>query len=508
MINTTAANGATRHGIWPLIHRLLPWLAAAIVAFTGLAMIVLTPAGHIPDVWAHTYRVSGILNGDVLARPVASKSILHAGDGTVGGCVDRSWLQFSIDHYDGYDPNAVPADFLEHYGAGTAASDSASEARSSADCVDTPYNNAAVNSPVAYLPQLAAFALGRAMHLGAAHTYVLAEVFMLIVYVAATFASVSILPRWRLPMALLLACPLLTFRYSYAISADSMAQAMCLLYTCLLFACMTSARSDAFNARSVPDAQRSPGLWLTVTMMMVGVLMAMSKFTFTPLLLLALLTLIPARPQCRGLHMRMPQDSADGTLTVPAAKHAATDLPVRSFIVALGTVFGFVFLGIWMRLTSWFTTTPGVVSYEAMSDKKHLLFADPFGKHGVIGALQAIGRAILTGQSNLHSRSQTMIILALWAAIVAVCILLLVATLRRTFDARMGWFAWCMIAVATGIILLTYLALWLQYTPAGTLGVDGVQFRYFLPLGGCYVLCACESAARVAHSCTAAARNA
>ena len=58
--------------------------------------------------------------------------------------------------------------------------------------------------------------------------------------------------------------------------------------------------------------------------------------------------------------------------------------------------------------------------------------------------------------------------------------------------------------MATGIILLTYLALWLQYTPASVTGVDGVQFRYFLPLSGIFALCACECVAglrrRVGHT--------
>lgn len=49
--------------------------------------------------------------------------------------------------------------------------------------------------------------------------------------------------------------------------------------------------------------------------------------------------------------------------------------------------------------------------------------------------------------------------------------------------------------MATGIILLTYLALWLQYTPADATGVDGMQFRYFLPLSGIFTLCACECVA-------------
>lgn len=58
--------------------------------------------------------------------------------------------------------------------------------------------------------------------------------------------------------------------------------------------------------------------------------------------------------------------------------------------------------------------------------------------------------------------------------------------------------------MATGIILLTYLVLWLQYTPASVTGVDGVQFRYFLPLSGIFALCACECVAglrrRVGHA--------
>ena len=123
----------------------------------GFVLIAVTPAGHIPDVWAHTYRIDGIVNGDVLARPVDSTSILHSGSGNVGGCVSRDWIQF-------------------------------------------------------------------------------------------------------------------------AISADSMAQALCLLFACLLFSCMADPRAG--NGR-------------LAALMTVGALMGMSKFTFTPLLLLGFLALIP-----------------------------------------------------------------------------------------------------------------------------------------------------------------------------------------------------------------------
>ena len=471
---------------WPLINRLIPWLAALCVAITGFIMITVTPAGHIPDVWAHIYRISGILNDDVFARPVTTNSILHAGEGTVGGCVDRAWLQFSIDHYDGYDPNAVPADFLQQYGNSTAANNTHDK-----DCIDTPYNNAAVNSPVAYVPQLAAFALGRTAGWNASTTYQLAEVIMLMLYVGCTFAALASLQRWRLPMALLLASPLVTFRYSYAISADTAAQALCFLFTCLLFSCVTTPDgSSTSGSINDVDNRSVPKLGRLAALMIIGVLMAMSKFTFTPLLLLACFTVIPSTRVAYTTH-----HTGRHITSNHACYSAANTRLARAGIVGAGLAVGFVFLGVWMHLTSWFTTTPGVVSYAAMSEKKRHLFADPLGETGIFSALRAIGHAIVTGQSNLNSRSQTIIILALWAGIAGALILLTVASIHRAFHARMGWLLWGMVAIATGVIVLTYLALWLQYTPIHTIGVNGVQFRYFLPLSGFYVLCLCESVA-------------
>ena len=57
-----------------------------------------------------------------------------------------------------------------------------------------------------------------------------------------------------------------------------MAQALCLLFACLLFSCMADPRAG--NGR-------------LAALMTVGALMGMSKFTFTPLLLLGFLALTP-----------------------------------------------------------------------------------------------------------------------------------------------------------------------------------------------------------------------
>ena len=51
---------------WKRLNRLMPALAAAVILLMGFMLIAVTPAGHIPDVWAHTYRIDGIVRGIVV----------------------------------------------------------------------------------------------------------------------------------------------------------------------------------------------------------------------------------------------------------------------------------------------------------------------------------------------------------------------------------------------------------------------------------------------------------
>lgn len=85
----------------------MPALTAIGVVLIGGWYMLTTAPGHIPDVWSHIYRMAGILNGDVMARPVDSVSYLHGGTGNVGGHVDWEWIEYSQQHYDGYDPTVV-----------------------------------------------------------------------------------------------------------------------------------------------------------------------------------------------------------------------------------------------------------------------------------------------------------------------------------------------------------------------------------------------------------------
>ena len=57
-------------------RRLIAVFAILTIMFGGLWMAH-TQMNRIPDLWEHVYRVSGITNGDIVARPVTSVSDYH-----------------------------------------------------------------------------------------------------------------------------------------------------------------------------------------------------------------------------------------------------------------------------------------------------------------------------------------------------------------------------------------------------------------------------------------------
>ena len=59
------------------IFRCMPVLVALCVLLEGMFFMTITKPGHVPDIWTHVYRIDSILNGDVIARPVTSRSMLH-----------------------------------------------------------------------------------------------------------------------------------------------------------------------------------------------------------------------------------------------------------------------------------------------------------------------------------------------------------------------------------------------------------------------------------------------
>ncbi|KAB5606535.1 DUF2142 domain-containing protein [Bifidobacterium jacchi] len=462
--------------------RLMPIIAALCALLAGGMVMLSTAPGHTSDVWAHTYRISGILNGDVIARPVSSRSELHPMvHGNVGGAVDRSWLDYSIREYDHHDPAVAWPDTIT---------------RSDARTVDLPYNNTAVYTPVAYLPQLAGFAAGRALGLPTAVTYRLAQTLMLAVYALMTGLAVAALPRWRIPATLLLTAVTAASNSAFAISADSLTQCTVTLLTAMLLRVAT----------------RPVRLRFVAGLGGVAMLLACCKFIYAPLILM-----VPLAVWTQS-RMAMPRPSAtDRKPTQPrdCARQSALHLEenptwrrVRllrqrrcrlAALAAVGTVAPLTLLAVWMRLNDWYTTMPVNVTYAHMTARKHALLTDPGLGMRVIGY---VARAIVTARANLDRASDSRLIGMCLIVFAASLIMLALATTTRAITGRLAVFWWASFAAAAATIAAMYLALWLQYTPDWMDVADGMQHRYLYPLALMTLLGALDAIAASARRIT------
>ena len=419
----------------------LPWIVALLTFVLGMVYMAFAPVGHIPDIWEHVYRISGILNGDVMARPVDAQSDFHRSAENVGGRVDQMWIDYSIAHFDNYDFGVV---------------DPASITVRDGDTAEVPYNNTAVNTPVAYAPQLLAFATGRAIGLDAGATYQLAQFVMLAVYAIAMGFAVAVLPRYRVPMALVLLLPPLTFRYSFAISADSFTQAVAILYICLLFRLAFPGNEEDGAAGVHRRSLASGEVKLLAVLLVLGMVLAFTKFTYAPLVAVSA-GLLWMRRLSRGQ---------------AAAVIAGIAIPICASLT-------------WVKSVGWFVTTPGISSSAQVAEKAALITEDP------LRVASDIVSAILRAQANNAGNSLVMVVV--WLLVLAVIAVLVLATAKRALPANRLAFWWFAIAVCLAIIAATYLALWLQYTPIDVPGVNGIQFRYFNPLAPLFAFVALDS---------------
>lgn len=76
---------------------------------------------------------------------------------------------------------------------------------------DVPFNNTATNSPVAYLPQLIGFGLGKILSLNTRTAFILAETVTLLSFAIFMGLAVAALPEWHIIVGCLL--PLISFPF-------------------------------------------------------------------------------------------------------------------------------------------------------------------------------------------------------------------------------------------------------------------------------------------------------
>ncbi len=259
---------------------------------------------------------------------------------------------------------------------------------------------------------------------------------MLLVYTILTTWGIALLPRFRLPMTVLLLSPPVIYHFSFAISADSLTQALIITFSCMLFAM----------------ASRAPSCKGYATLGTIGALIAITKFAYMPLIFIPVALLIVHAPTTRRAKITV------GT----------------SVILALALIIG------WLKSTSAFVSNPASVSPAEVHERTSGLLHNP------MRAISAIWYSI----SHLQGAFRTpLMLLSIWIVFAVVLAAMIIHAVTNMSQWRISLFWAFTYLMAIGAILATYLAMWLQGTANGVPGVYIMQLRYLVPLFPVMLLC-------------------
>ncbi|MBT1175906.1 DUF2142 domain-containing protein [Bifidobacterium sp. LC6] len=387
------------------------------VMLCGVLGILLVRPGTTADVWAHVYRVDAMLNGDVLARPVrATSDYHHDAMRNMGGWVSGDVIAFSLVNDRDYVSGLVdPVSITTCYGR---------------RC-EVPFNNTAVYPPFAYLPQLAAFAVGRLLRSSTTIQFYLAEILQLGVYFASVCACLRLLSgnvlRWFRWLAGLLAV-WMAMPFSFMFSPDSTLAALSLPLACLMVRCVEGNR---FSAKDC------------VVLVSISGIITLAKFAYAPFLLMVLL---------------------------PMAVYRRMDIRSRLILIG-GCAISVLLLLAWVSVGTGFATNPSRVSYVEVVRRRQELLAAP----------QLFLLRMLYSVIRLQGWSwwEPPLLLLFWTLSIMALTLTVIAW-RKNRRCLLFWLtAW---VAAAGCVMLIYVAVWMQFTLDGQQGVIGINSRYFLPL--------------------------
>lgn len=232
---------------------------------TGILYVLGTPPYYMLDEPNHYFRAYQVSCGTIIPERIGDKT---------GGPIPRSMstsvyvFRFGIQQYKdgGISPDLIRG--------------SLSLPLNEADTGFVAFSNTAIYSPIPYIPQAIGIGIGRTLDLSPLVLLYLGRLANLAFALLALALAMQILPVVRWAMFLILLSPTAMFQIASA-SADVMLFALSFLFIALVL-------KEAFGTRRTETVQRKTLVWLVV--LSAGIALCKSAYVFLPVLIL----LIPA----------------------------------------------------------------------------------------------------------------------------------------------------------------------------------------------------------------------
>lgn len=414
---------------------LAAWCFLIVVLCTALPACVFLPAGGGADEVQHIARVDQLSQGRLLAARVGYRKSGHQHeDALYGGVVD-----------DALYTQAGHAAAVLQLSDATLSSPTFHDSRANAGFTygqhkkTHVFSNTAVNSPVAYVPQLIGFGIGRLFTNSAYWLIVCMRIGGILAYAGICFLAISLIPwgKWLLALPLMLPGALLTYS---AVSADVMTTAC----VALLF---------ALAMRALLLGRLSRGQW--VLFCCSAVLVACLKTTYAPVLALLFLPMI--NPRLRNKKTVIVSFST-------AAVSGALLLGWYFCVHAINT-------GAMYFETIHPQAQMKMIVHHPLQSFLRLLCEAPLAHNPFFLDLSVYGR-------RLHYGPQTLVIVAFIAA----CLYEAQRWRKSLYHFNELVTGLCLVALAVMCAVLVAVAMWMQFTASGQPRIVGVQDRYYVPL--------------------------
>jgi uncharacterized membrane protein len=407
----------------------LPAMFAGIALIFGSALVFLTPPFQVTDEFWHFFRAYQVSLGQFVAQTQ---------DNTQGGILPVSLLKLSSRFADLPFHPANKTSREKILDAGQILLDPDQK-------IFCKFPSSANYSPLVYAPQAIAIAIGRSLGLKPLGLLYIGREAALMAWTVAGCFTLWLAPALRRAILLLLLMPM-SLASAASLSADAMTNAICLLFTALVWHC------------SVPDSQSAHEIdamkKLAIFAISIGV--TLCKFAYAPLILLVLL-IPPSRLGGKERYTKFIVALIAVNLLASAAwlwQSAGTNLVLRPDRPDVNAAGQLAFLR--SHPLAFFPALAGSVAGDG-----------PFILHSFIGYM-----------GWLDNPASPVIVALYWLALIAAC-----WPVAGDPPAPANWRLWIVAAsLGASIIIFAFLN-YLVWTPVGSSRLEGLQGRYFIPLG-------------------------